>query len=341
MRLSDPDSLTPREQQVLDLLKRGYSNRDIANELGISLSGAKYHVSEIISKLGVSSREEAVAWRPQRRWFFVPLAALLKPARVTWAKAAELATGAAVITIAVGALVAVLATRGDRSAALDGVSQITATPTAVAEVRPQIARIGRHTVGYIIGGGEFARLEGNVLRLIKQPGSGENAYAIDDQTRVLWASGGSIRFDSNREGLRDGTWVSVALDSLLSNDIGLNGDLAQETGTPVDTVVIGYFKRINGIVVDFGANYVDFRIGPELEDGIGTSLRSTNGVYRVWIDPGAEILDSTGPVSRGSGLGRSPDGGTQEQGLRPGLTVAFSGLINTDGDPVAFSLSIY
>jgi DNA-binding CsgD family transcriptional regulator len=74
MQPNDPDALTPRERQVLDLVKRRYSNRDIAAELGISLSGAKYHVSEIISKLGVATREEAAAWRPERerRWMFVP-----------------------------------------------------------------------------------------------------------------------------------------------------------------------------------------------------------------------------------------------------------------------------
>jgi hypothetical protein len=59
---------------VLDLLKKGYSNRDIAEELQVSLAGAKYHVSEIISKLGVSSREEAASWdaREDRRHAIVP-----------------------------------------------------------------------------------------------------------------------------------------------------------------------------------------------------------------------------------------------------------------------------
>ena len=73
--------LTPREGQVVALLRRGYSNRDIAEELGISLGGAKYHVSEIISKLGVSNREEAAAWRPQRRWGFA-MASILRSWRL-------------------------------------------------------------------------------------------------------------------------------------------------------------------------------------------------------------------------------------------------------------------
>lgn len=72
------DILTPREWEVLARLRQGLSNREIANELNLSLAGAKYHVSEIISKLGVSTREEAASWQrePPRRWGFAPFAAL-------------------------------------------------------------------------------------------------------------------------------------------------------------------------------------------------------------------------------------------------------------------------
>jgi NarL family two-component system response regulator LiaR len=53
--------LTPREREVLTLMVRGLRNADIAAELVIGLSTAKFHVSNILSKLGVSSRAEAVA----------------------------------------------------------------------------------------------------------------------------------------------------------------------------------------------------------------------------------------------------------------------------------------
>ena len=56
------DILTPREFEVLDLLREGLTNEQVAKRLGISESGARFHVSEILSKLGVSSREEAVQW---------------------------------------------------------------------------------------------------------------------------------------------------------------------------------------------------------------------------------------------------------------------------------------
>jgi ATP/maltotriose-dependent transcriptional regulator MalT len=53
--------LTAREQEVLRLVAAGRSNRDIAAELFISHRTASVHVSNILSKLGVSSRGEAAA----------------------------------------------------------------------------------------------------------------------------------------------------------------------------------------------------------------------------------------------------------------------------------------
>ena len=52
--------LTPRELEVLGLMKLGRTNREIAGDLVISLGTAKNHVEHIISKLGVSDRTMAV-----------------------------------------------------------------------------------------------------------------------------------------------------------------------------------------------------------------------------------------------------------------------------------------
>jgi DNA-binding CsgD family transcriptional regulator len=54
------DILTPREWQVVDLLEQGLTNEQIAERLQISFGGAKFHVAEIISKLGAEDRHEAV-----------------------------------------------------------------------------------------------------------------------------------------------------------------------------------------------------------------------------------------------------------------------------------------
>jgi NarL family two-component system response regulator LiaR len=53
--------LSPREQEVLACIMSGLSNAEIAQELVISLSTAKFHVSRILAKLNVSNRAEAVS----------------------------------------------------------------------------------------------------------------------------------------------------------------------------------------------------------------------------------------------------------------------------------------
>ncbi len=62
-----PDILTPRQWEVLALLRQGFSDPQIAERLNISLGGAKYHVSEILARLDVSTREEAASWTPPPR----------------------------------------------------------------------------------------------------------------------------------------------------------------------------------------------------------------------------------------------------------------------------------
>ena len=56
------DSLTKREQAVLDLVAQGLSNKLIARELGITEGTVKVHVKRLLAKLGMRSRVEAALW---------------------------------------------------------------------------------------------------------------------------------------------------------------------------------------------------------------------------------------------------------------------------------------
>ncbi|MGE5602926.1 MAG: LuxR C-terminal-related transcriptional regulator, partial [Nitrososphaerales archaeon] len=54
------EPLTPREQEVLGLLAAGYSNRDIADKLAITVAAVKKHTGNIYGKMAVTSRTQAV-----------------------------------------------------------------------------------------------------------------------------------------------------------------------------------------------------------------------------------------------------------------------------------------
>lgn len=58
--LPGPETLTPRELEVLRLLARGLENKEIAAELVIAERTVKFHVSSIQGKLGAGNRTEAV-----------------------------------------------------------------------------------------------------------------------------------------------------------------------------------------------------------------------------------------------------------------------------------------
>lgn len=58
--LDRPDPLTERETGILRLMAGGYSNKEIANSLGVAEGTIKNHVSNILSKMGVRDRTRAV-----------------------------------------------------------------------------------------------------------------------------------------------------------------------------------------------------------------------------------------------------------------------------------------
>ena len=67
-RGSDAELLTAREREVLQLLAEGKSNRDIADELSISIKTVETHRANMMTKLGLSSKTELVKYALRKGW---------------------------------------------------------------------------------------------------------------------------------------------------------------------------------------------------------------------------------------------------------------------------------
>jgi DNA-binding NarL/FixJ family response regulator len=61
------DRLSTREREVMRLIARGYSYKEVASELFISIKTVETHVSAVLRKLQLSSRHELTAWALERR----------------------------------------------------------------------------------------------------------------------------------------------------------------------------------------------------------------------------------------------------------------------------------
>jgi len=110
--------LTPRQRQVLDLIARGYTNAEIAVTLDVSLDGAKWHVSEILTRLGVDTREQAADyWRTYNR----PLAKAARAfAGLGGRGLLKIAAGTVAVTAVAAAGIAVYAALRDGGPSQDG-----------------------------------------------------------------------------------------------------------------------------------------------------------------------------------------------------------------------------
>jgi DNA-binding NarL/FixJ family response regulator len=63
----DLDRLTEREREVMRLIARGYSYKEVASELFISIKTVETHMGSVLRKLQLSSRHEPTRWASERR----------------------------------------------------------------------------------------------------------------------------------------------------------------------------------------------------------------------------------------------------------------------------------
>jgi DNA-binding CsgD family transcriptional regulator/alpha-tubulin suppressor-like RCC1 family protein len=135
--------LTPREQDVIELLSSGLTNGEIARRLGISLDGVKYHVSGILRRLDVESRREAATLhlRTERSGRFAAFAPILfwRKLRALW-----LAKAGAVAVLAVVAGGLALLIWGIVSTSSDGAK---GTTRCDASLNEPCGPSGAHAVG--------------------------------------------------------------------------------------------------------------------------------------------------------------------------------------------------
>ena len=61
-RPAHPDTLTPAEWRVAEAVRHGLSNPAIASKQGVSVDAVKFHVSNVLQKLGFSSRDQLRKW---------------------------------------------------------------------------------------------------------------------------------------------------------------------------------------------------------------------------------------------------------------------------------------
>ena len=65
------DLLTPTEWRIVHAIQHGMSNREIARRRGVSVDAVKYHVANVVAKLGLANRQAV------RRWFRTPAGSAL------------------------------------------------------------------------------------------------------------------------------------------------------------------------------------------------------------------------------------------------------------------------
>jgi Tol biopolymer transport system component len=296
---------------VLDLLREGCSNEAISERLGISLAGAKYHVSEILGKLGVESRDEAARWQPTARPWWVAAGA---PVARLWRKAssgplpAAITAGVALLVAAGIALLVwgLMRTSGGSS----GASVIAPTGTPFATVPATLAApiaaptataapIG--TIGTACPGGPTVPVSSNSVF----------AYAAPDGTIWVVGADGSkaMQIVYSPTGARSAAWSASGrylahvgedgalhiLDAETGQDIvaddGTNGTLRYEPSSGVSYL---QWSRVEDAVVyeklDRADAHVSLGLWRVTPGGTPSRVIDGRGAVGAWSPDGRRIL---------------------------------------------------
>jgi len=133
--------LTPRQEAVLTLMAEGLTNAEIARHLGITLDGAKWHVSEIPTRLNLASREEAIAWSHQYQGWPARMSRRLALLAMPGAWKIAAASGGAVAATAAAAVAIVAFRPGGEFPAKDACAVENIRWDSTVETTATVARV--------------------------------------------------------------------------------------------------------------------------------------------------------------------------------------------------------
>ncbi|MXW26391.1 MAG: helix-turn-helix transcriptional regulator [Dehalococcoidia bacterium] len=174
-----PDLLTPAERRVLEELRKGGTNAEIAVRIGVGPETVKTHVSNMLAKLELEDRNHLAAWREEdaprrRRWALTPF--LLRPL-----VAVGVVAGAAVVVVAILVLLALV--RDEQMALyIEGVGWIDG-PVAIVQVGELTDTGGRYRLAALdLPTGKRWFLDG-----VGQVAVGDRLVAWNDESIRLFA----------------------------------------------------------------------------------------------------------------------------------------------------------
>ncbi|MEX1022158.1 MAG: peptidoglycan DD-metalloendopeptidase family protein, partial [Dehalococcoidia bacterium] len=278
------EPITERQLEVARLVADGRSNPEIADALGISLAGAKYHVSELLGRLGLDRREDVAAWYRERG--AAPIADRAPEGR--WRRLRALWPLGAVAAAAIPALAIAVALSGGQAGETPA-----AAPTATAAVAAT-GVVEPTSVATSMPAGEpppFAAYEGAPLFYEHEIGPRESLLDL------------ALRFGVQPDHV---AWSNPAV-PVLSDHLGVTMQDALPSGLEVRVPALPgilHTVRIGDTVYDIANRYsADWRdIVAFPPNGLSVDASGAPGP----VEPGAVILVPDGTLPPSAGLRPRP-----------------------------------